>query len=306
MALATRDIKRRIRSIKNTSQITKAMEMIASVKMRKAVDRVLATRGYSKLAWQVLLDLSARTDPNLHPLLKKKDKVKKVGLILIISNRGLCGGFNNHIINTVVEYFQRHKELNIDLESEIILMGARGKDIMFKHGHTIVAEFVKVDVAERVAEISPMAKLVIDDFIEGKYDKVVIAYTDFVSVAVQRPRIKQLLPIAKEEDTELGKVGREEEEEKRPSEEFEYEYLFEPSPDRVLENLLPRLVEMQIYQAILESNASEHAARMMAMQQASDNAEEIVDELTLSFNQARQAAITQEMAEISTSRVAME
>jgi len=302
MPSASREIKRRIKSITNTRKITKAMELVAASKMRKAVRAVLATRAYSNAAWDIVKDLSTRTDPAHHPLLQRREKkVSKVGLILITSNRGLCGGFNREIIESVAGYMRKHKEDDIDIEAEVFLMGKRGKEVMFRHGHEIVAEFDKLDTAERISEVTPLAKMVIDEYLSGKYDKVFIAYTDYYSAISQKPRIKKLLPLDRQDD-ELG-FAVDNYPEAQDQEAFEY--IFEPSPDVVLDQMLFRLIELQIFQALLESNASEHSARMMAMRNASDSASDMIDDLTLSFNQARQQAITAELADISAGRAAV-
>ncbi len=302
MAVATREIKRRIRSVGNTRKITKAMEMVAASKMRKAVAAVLATRAYANSAWQIVKNLSARTDPSQHPLLEKRKKIKKIGVILITSNRGLCGGFNREIIERVATYVQHQQQLQNGIAADVILLGTRGKDIMFKHGHEVIAEFTKLDVASRTAEVTPLAKMVTGDFISSKLDQVVIAYTDYQSAIKQQPTIRKLLPIGRQDD-ELGYISGNTSAEK--FREQEYEYLFEPSPDAVLDQMLHRLIELQIYQALLESNASEHSARMFSMRNASDAASDMIDDLTLSFNQARQQLITAELADISAGRAAV-
>lgn len=280
------------------------MELVSASKMRRAVKAVLATRSYANSAWEIIKNLSAKTDPGHHPLLEKRDKVKKVGLILITSNRGLCGGFNREIIELVAKYIKNHKNENIELEAEVFLMGVRGRNIMYQHGHEIVAEFTKLDVATRITEVTPLAKMVMADYISGKYDKVVVAYTDFYSAIAQKPKIKKLLPIEREDD-ELGYVY-EEETSLAKKEIKDFEYLFEPSPDVVLDQMLYRIIELQIYQALLETNASEHSARMMAMRNASEAALDMIDDLTLSYNQARQQTITAELADISAGRAAVE
>ncbi|PIY96954.1 MAG: ATP synthase F1 subunit gamma [Candidatus Kerfeldbacteria bacterium CG_4_10_14_0_8_um_filter_42_10] len=310
MPQATRDIKRRIKSVRNTHKVTKAMEMVAAAKMRKAVSNVVATRSYSNLAWELVKNLARRTDSKYHPLLEKRDKIKKIGMVLITSNRGLCGGFNNQIIDRVTQYVRQQKEEG-GIESDLVIMGKKGREAMLKKGHTIIAEFTKLDITNTIPEIRPLSNLIINDYLEGKYDQVMIAYTDFISTLVQKPRILELLPIEKrEEDRYLGqaKTGKLETEKisepKTPS--IEFEYLFEPSADEVLGELLPRLLEMQIYQVILESDASEHSSRMVAMRNASDAAADMIDGLTLIFNKARQASITAELADISGGRIALE
>ena len=189
------------------------------------------------------------------------------------------------------------------LGSEIFLFGRRGRDIQFRYQHKIVAEFVKADVAESVTEVTPVAKMIIADYLAGKYDKITLVYTDFYSAISQKPRVKQLLPIEAQDD-DLGQVKSMTKEIKADSGQ-DFEYIFEPSPEEVLTQMLNRLIELQIYQALLESNASEHSARMMAMRNASDAAVDMIDELTLSFNQARQQTITAELADISAGRAAV-
>ncbi|MBI5466424.1 MAG: ATP synthase F1 subunit gamma [Candidatus Kerfeldbacteria bacterium] len=305
MPQATREIKRRIRSIKNTRQITRAMELVSAAKMRRAVQNVLATRTYAALGWQLLQELSQRTSPAHHPLLVKRDKVKRLGLVLISSNRGLCGGFNYQISHRADNYI---KQQVAPPEVGLIALGKRGRDIMLRSGYTLAAEFTKPDVTTKIEEVRAMAKLVIDDYMLGRYDRVVVAYTDFISAVSQKPRLKQLLPLEQESDSFLGRTGsplaRVAGSESRAAP-FNYEYKFEPTPDIVLEDLLPRLTEVQVYQALLESDASEHSARMFAMRNASDAARDMIDSLTLSFNQARQASITAELADITGGRVAI-
>ncbi len=307
----TRDIRRRIKSIQNTKKITKAMEMVASSKMRKAVESVLATRPYASLAWQLILNVSAKTEEELHPLLEKKKEVRKIGIVLVSSNRGLCGSFNQQVIKAATNYLKQEKGESQALEFEFITMGKKGARTIVNFGYSVVAEFDKADVLEEVSEIRPLAKIVTDDYLGGKYDRVVLVYTDFVSSLKQLPRVKQILPIERVEEEMLGVVGEKSLEHEniktlKQKDEQPAEYLFEPDPQVILDELLPRLLEVQIFQALLESNASEHSARMLAMRNASDAAGDMIDELTLTYNQARQAAITKEIAEIAGGKAALE
>lgn len=285
MGVNTKIIKRRIKSIGNTKKITKAMEMISAVKMRKAVANVLATRNYAKMAWNMLQDIGKITDVNLHPLLQKRS-VKKVGIIMITSNRGLAGGFSSKLLVELDKFIKKTK--NDGADAEVILLGKRGRKIYKNFGHTVVAEFDKVDLTTKIEEVSPMSRSAVADYVNGKYDKLCVAYTDFRSAIKQEPVVKQLLPFVNESENVENKnevVG-------------ELEFTFEPNPLEVLDLLIPRLVEMQIYQAILESDASEHSARMMSMRNATDAAADIIKELNYTYNKARQSAITQEIAEI--------
>ncbi|MFA6027559.1 MAG: ATP synthase F1 subunit gamma [Patescibacteria group bacterium] len=295
----TRDITRRIKSVKNTKKITKAMEMVSSSKMRRAVNKLMSSRPYASLAWGMLANIAKKTDLNLHPLLQKKDEIKKIGVILITSNRGLCGSFNQQVVKKVLEYLKLNKE---NAQVEVVAMGKKGASTMAKMSYTVSAQFDKADVVEEVAVISPLSHLAVKGYLDNTYDKVLLVYTDYVSSLKQEPRVKVLLPLTGEADANLGQVAGEKEEKVIEN----FEYLFEPNPKEILGALLPRLVEVQIYQALLESNASEHSARMLAMRNASDAAGDMIDELTLAFNQARQANITREIAEIAGGKAALE
>ncbi len=315
----TKEIQRRIKSVNNISKITKAMEMVAASKMRKATEAVLKTRTYANLSWTTVLNIANAINTqgnNKHPLLDKKSKIKSVGIILISSNKGLCGGFNSSIINKVNESIKTH-EKNEDgekIEHEIITVGKKGVSIYSRYGHRIVADFLKEDVCSEVREVQSIASFAIKGFLERKYDKIMVAYTDYVSAVKQVSRVKQLLPIdIQAEDDHLGVVGGDDKigvskeyiqkkEDKYLKDEDKknvYVFTYEPSAEEVLEEMVPRLIEIQLFQAMLESNASEHSARMAAMHQANEAAGSLVEELTLSYNKARQASITSEIAEIS-------
>lgn len=305
----TKEISRRIKSISSTKKITKAMEMVAAAKMRKAVDAVLKTRTYANLSWETVLHLAKIAESRneiSHELLAKRSEVKKVALILISSNRGLCGGFNASIINKAKESLEKYS-----VDTDIILVGKKGA-VISQYKYNIAAEFAKPDLVLSAAETNPIARMVIADYLSGKYDKVMVAYTDFVSGVHQIPRVKQLLPVdISADDQYLGVVGKDEvvgtsreyiEEKGKKhlqSGEFIYEYAFEPSPKEVLDRIVPRLIEVQLYQALLESNASEYSAQMAAMHQATESASDMIGELTLFYNKARQSNITAEIAEIS-------
>lgn len=320
----TKEIQSRIKSVKSTQKVTKAMEMVAASKMRKAIEAALKTRTYANLSWGTVLNLSNAVNNNgrLHPLLAKKEKIEKVGIVLISSNRGLCGGYNMNIINKVHKSIQKHhyKGKLSEVKAEFILLGKKGAAVNSYFNYNIAAEFPKLDAINEVREVIPVAKMAIEDYLSGKYDKVMVAFTDFISVSKQAPRIRQLLPVDIEaEKDELGIVGGdtrigvdkdlvEEKQDKYLSggssvgaelEKYKYDYTFEPNAEEVLDEMVPRLIEVQLYQALLESNASEHSARMQAMHKANDAAKDLVDELTLYFNKTRQASITAEIAEIS-------
>lgn len=289
--------------------------MVAAAKMRRAIEAVLKTRTYSNLSWETVLNLSRAMSENsfeTHPLLHKHRQVKNVGIVLITSNRGLCGGFNTAIINKIHQSVEKHLANSEEkFNTEFILIGKKGVAVHRYFGYKIAADFSKPDVVEEIKEILPAAKMIIRDYLVGKYDKILVAYTDFLGAAKQVPRVKQILPIdITTQDEYLGIVGQnpqvglnKEFVKKKGVKHLEEggfsEYLFEPSPEEVLDEMLPRLIEVQLYQALLESNASEHSARMSAMHQATDAAADMSSELTLTYNKARQASITAEIAEIS-------
>lgn len=303
MAVNTKTIKRRAKSIGSTKKITKAMEMISAVKMRRAVSGVLSSRSYANLAWEMMLDLSKRTGEDYtHPLLVERP-VKKMCVLLVLGNRGLAGGFNSRLLLEVNNYIKKAYARGI--EAEVVIYGRQSRKIYSRFGHKVAAEFEKPDLSAKVEEVLPMARLVLSDYMSGKYDKVVLAYTDYVSALKQIPRLKQLLPLQKQDELlgEVSGAGDDKTEKKKLN---NFEFTFEPDPAGVLDILLPRLAEMQIYQAILESDASEHSARMVAMRNASDAAEDIIKELNYTYNKARQSLITQEIAEIVGGAAALE
>jgi F-type H+-transporting ATPase subunit gamma len=207
----TRDIQRRIKSISSTKKITKAMEMVAAAKMRKAIEAVLKTRTYANLSWATVLNLSKANNGNggvIHPLLLKREKIKKVGIILITSNRGLCGGFNSNIINKAHQSVKKHMEPEKQ-EPDFIIIGKKGLAVNKYYKYNIAAEFPKADIVSEVKEVLLISKMILNDYLSGKYDKIMVAYTDYVSASKQVPRVKQLLPVdISTQDEYLGIVGK--------------------------------------------------------------------------------------------------
>jgi len=312
MAVNTKAIKRRIKSVGNTKKITKAMEMVAAAKMRKAVESALNTRTYATLAWDLLVKLSKQQKTKL-PLLEVR-QVKKLLIVLITSNRGLCGSFNANIIRKTAEQLNNpinigrqrakngHLEPVKDLAIDVIGVGKKGADFARKMKYNLIASFSEFSDTPKLNDIRPISKMVLEEYEKKNYDKVIVAYTDFKSAITQTAKLRQVLPIS-EVDLEkmLADINEADATIKKVDEgklEID-EYLFEPNAQTVLSIILPKLVETQIYQATLESAASEHSARMMAMRNASDAARDMIKELNLNFNKARQAAITQEIAEIA-------
>ena len=304
MPQATRDIQRRIKSVKNTKKITKAMELVAAAKMRKAVAKVLATRAYADLTWQTVLHLCKKVNTKSHPFFQERKKIKNVAVVLVSTNRGLCGSFNLQLVKKVVDSIKiHHPDSRV---TDIISCGTRGRDEVRRHKLNLIADFHKEDITQNSEPIRPIAHLITKDFLAKKYDKVFVAFMDFQSSLKQTPHVKQLLPIVPTIDDRLGHIIHEKDQVEEINIDQVAGFLFEPDAKAVLDAFLPRLIEVQIYQAVLESEASEHSARMFAMRNASDAAGDMIDELTLVYNQARQASITAEIAEIAGGSAALE
>jgi F-type H+-transporting ATPase subunit gamma len=275
------------------------MELVSAAKMRKSVQAVLASRPYSETAWAAVTQLAAGADESLHPLLRRQGSSGKELVIFFASDRGLCGGFVSQITRTFSAFMRERVPANVD----VVTIGRKAQDAAARRGWPVYASFTDLSVQPRVTELRPIAKIAMDGYASGAYDKVWLCFTDYRSALVQKPTVKALLPIGRIEG--LGEVdGHKDDPEAADLKGVEY--LFEPNPSEVLEAMLPRLIESQIYQAVLESSASEQSSRMMAMRSATDAATEMIDALTLTFNQARQAGITREIAEISSGKAALE
>jgi F-type H+-transporting ATPase subunit gamma len=314
---STKDIQRRIKSVGNTQKITRAMEMVSAAKMRKSVASVLAIRPYAHAAWSVLMNLSRAFSEYKNGLLEVRE-VKKVLAIAVTSNRGLCGAFNSQIAKKIKDEINNPGKLGIirngeekiesvekEIEIDFITIGKKGEGVVKRSGKKIVASFNELSYLPKIEDVSAVGKMVIDDYLAKKYDKVVIFYTDYVSAMIQNAKVRQLLPISKidleKQIAEMDVLAKQ-----YGLDEPKQEYKVEPSPDLVLEHIFPRLIDMQIYHAILESNASKESSRMMAMRNATDAAGEMKGDLTFVYNQIRQGKITQEIAEISAGRAALE
>lgn len=316
MPVNTKAIKGRIKSVGSTKKITKAMEMIAAAKMRKAVNAALDTRTYATLAWDLLVSLS-KTQKTQLPLLAIRP-VEKILVIIVTSNRGLCGSFNSNIIKKIsaqlknpahlAKHTVKGKEIpgNENVTIDVVGIGKKGADFAKKMGYNLVAAYTNMTDTPSMNDALPIAQMAINAYESKSYDKVIVAYTDFRSAIFQLAKLRQVLPIL-ETDLEKMITGKEDSDaQKSTGKEDLNDYLFEPNRLDVLQTILPRLVETQVYQAMLESAASEHSARMMAMRSASDAAEDMISELNLNFNKARQAGITQEIAEIAGGAAALE
>jgi F-type H+-transporting ATPase subunit gamma len=267
------------------------MQMVAASKMRRAQEQVLATRPYTEKAWHILSNLAAQrgADEGVHPLLESREEIQEVGIVLVTADKGLCGSYNHNMIQRTLRFIEE-----LPCPPRLITIGRRGRDAMWRSGQQIVAEYADLPPQPRILDITPIARSVMRGFTSGEYDAVYLAHTDFINTLTQRPAIWQLLPIR---PLSLGVTPVSEHRGDAPPPEGT-EYIYEPDPRTILDTVLPRFTEMQIYQAVLESLASEHSARMVAMRNATENADELLDDLTLTYNRARQESITKEMLDI--------
>jgi F-type H+-transporting ATPase subunit gamma len=293
-----RDIRRRIKSVKNTAQITRAMQLVAAAKMKKAQDQALAGREYASHLTQVLFDIRRNFSHESHPFLEHREGGRE--LVLVIStDKGLCGPLNTNLAKAI--------RAQTSPDAHFVTVGRKLRIMCEKLGKTVIADFTVRDPVP-FAQTRPIAKFLSQQFLDGNYDKVSIAFTSFVNTLRQEPEIVTLLPIQGHRDGEeqafetIGKGFSVEEHRKDPNR----DYLFEPGPGEVLGAILPLYVNYEVFQAHVESRASEHSARMVAMKSATDNANKFIKELTLEYNKLRQGAITSELLEITTAMKAME
>jgi F-type H+-transporting ATPase subunit gamma len=319
MANNTREIRRRIKSIGSTRKITKAMEMVSAAKMRRAVSSVQAIRPYAHSAWSVLTNL-ARAFSTYNKGLLEVREVKAVLMVVIASNRGLCGSFNANIVKKIRAELTNPERLKLirtitrrieskvpdgELKIDFITVGKKGDAMVKRFGKNIIASFPNLTYNTKPEDVRALSGIVMEEYLKKNYDKVVVVYTDFISAINQQAKIRQILPVSRvdiekqiaEMDSHAKEIGLNEP---------KIEYKIEPSPEEVLEYIFPRLIEMQVYHAIQESNASKESSRMLAMRNATDAAGEMAANLTLAYNQIRQSKITQEIAEISAGAAALE
>ncbi|UCC66353.1 MAG: ATP synthase F1 subunit gamma [Deltaproteobacteria bacterium] len=278
--LGLKALRRRIASIKSTQQITRAMKMVAAARLRRAQDRIIEARPYADKMREVLQSLSLRTDPEAHPMLARRE-TRKVELMVITTDRGLCGSFNQNVFRRVERFFRENRQLYEEIS--LTLVGRKGLDYFRRREFPIIRDYVN-----RFRELDYQAAATIggdlvEDYTGEAVDAVFLVYNEFRSPLIQRVMVKELLPI---EPLEVE------------PDYYPVEYIYEPSADAILSELLPKYVEGQIYRALLESVAGEHGARMTAMDAATENAQEMIEKLTLMYNKARQSAITKEMMEI--------
>ena len=287
-----REVKNRIRSVKNIAQITRALEAVSASRVRRAQARVLASRAYAEKAWKILINIQAASKSlPLHPLLTSREEVNRVMVVVITSDRGLAGAYNTNILRVVQRFATR-----LGKPVDYVTVGRKGRDSLVRAGANIVASFNDLPAEPKISDIRPIARIAMDAYLDGDADEVLIAYTDFIGMLAQRPAVLGWLPLTT--DTIAQQVAAEYVKDVATVSGGVQNYDYEPSTTAVVDEIVPRFTELQLYQALLEAQASEHAARMAAMRNATDNATQVTADLILQFNKARQTAITAEILDI--------
>lgn len=289
---STRDIRRRIKSVKNTAQITRAMQMVASSKMRKAQQLALAGRPYAALMNNMLAHVAEHAGDFTHPLMEKRD-VRKRAVLLVSTDKGLCGALNSNLMREAAKF---SKDTTV-----FVCAGRKGSQFVARTRRTLAAEFTYKD-SPQFGEARAISRFIQEMFVKGEVDHVDVLFTNFVNTLTQKPEVLPLLPIGELKAVSAGVDGREL---GAALEKSALEYLFEPGADKVLGELLPHYLNFQVYQVLLEAKASEHSSRMVAMKNATDNAKQLIKDLTLDYNKLRQANITKELLEITTAQMAL-
>jgi F-type H+-transporting ATPase subunit gamma len=286
----TREIRLRIRSVKNIRQVTRALQAVSASRVRKAMEAVQHTRPYASKAWQVLTHIAGQPGRStLHPLLLERSEVKNIIVVMISGERGLAGPYNTNILRYTLNQFQ-----GTGIPVRYIAVGRKGVELLFRRGLNVMAQFTELPAEPQFSDASPIGRILVDEFLAGNADAIYLVYTDFVNMIRQVPTMKKLLPLEVQSheglvQAEFG-AGH-----KGPS----AAYIYEPGQIEILDQIVPRFTALQVYQALLESIASEHAARMVAMKNATDNASELANNLTLEYNKIRQQGITNEMLDIA-------
>ena len=281
-----REMRMRIRSVKNISQVTRALEAVSASKVRHAVNAVNATRPYATKAWQVLTHVAAQPGRDqLHPLLTERTAINNALALVITGDRGLAGAYNTNVIRFVAQNFD-----NYNVPVKYIAVGRKGRDLLIRRRKDVIADFSNLPAAPTFADVSAIGRLVVDSFLNGEVDEVFLVYTNFHTMARQTVEMQKLLPLELEAEHEHVILDQQ----RKTS----AAYIYEPAEREILDEIIPRFTALQVYQAVLESQASEHAARMIAMRNATDNAHELVGALQLAYNKVRQQAITNDILDI--------
>jgi F-type H+-transporting ATPase subunit gamma len=301
---STREIRRRIRSAKNISQITRAMEMVAASRMKRATQQALSGRPYSQRIGDLIRNLSRRLDmtdtEGLNPLLLSRP-IKNITVIVFTADKGLAGALNTNILRRTTRFILNEVD---GVPVNVVAVGRKGRDFMIRYGRPLLAEFTGLGDRPTIQDIRAISRVVTDEFVSGRTDAVYLIYTDFINTLLQRPNVYRLLPIDISNIGEGGALPGVNQEEQAASDRTEIEYEYEPGGRQVLAQLVPRYIEVRLYQALLEHLASEHSSRMVAMRNATQNAKEMISDLTLSYNKLRQANITSEIIEVSSGAAA--
>lgn len=283
-----RDVKLRIRSVKNIAQVTRALQAVSASRVRKAMERMYATRPYANKAWQVLTHIAGQPGREMmHPLMTARKTVKTIVVLLLSSDRGLAGPYNTNILRFALDSFE-----DSEVPVRYISVGRKGTELLYRRGKDIMADFSDLPAEPTFTDVSAIGRLAVDEFLAGDADEVYIMYTDFVNMGRQDPVKKKLLPL------EYQVTGSRVDEEGFTNKAANGEYIYEPGQTEILDEIIPSFTALQIFQAVLESLASEHAARMVAMKNATDNATELAGLLQLEYNKARQLAITSDILNI--------
>jgi len=288
-----KEIRGRIGSVRNIAQITRAMEMMSASRMKRAQDAILAARPYADELRDALSRVTAAVGEEVDPLLARRE-LRKVGLIVMTTDRGLAGALDSTTVRAALRYIAEHEKTEGEAtQFEAITIGRKGRDQIRRAGVPIAAHFARLGDRPTFSDVTPVARLVTEDFLAGTYDEISVVYPGFISTLNQQPAVTRLLPVPRPADLSAEEAERTD------------EYLIEPSPAAVLGRLLPHYVAIDLYRAVLEANASEQSARMIAMRNATDNANELIGDLTLVYNKTRQATITREMIEIASGAEAL-
>lgn len=285
---SAREMRLRIRSVKNISQVTRALQAVSASKVRKAIGALMGTRPYATKAWQVLSHVAGQPGrESLHPLLTARTSVKNTLVVVVTGDRGLAGAYNTNLIRFVFRKFDHYAN-----PIRYIAVGRKGRDLLIRRRMNVIAEFSNLPAAPTFGDVSAIGRLAVDEYLNGQVDEVYLVYTDFHTMARQEPTVKKLLPL------EVG-AGQGRVESYENTRQTNAAYIYEPGERELLDEIIPRFTALQVYQAVLESLASEHAARMIAMRNATDNANELVGALQLQYNKVRQQLVTNDILDIA-------
>ncbi|TXK60948.1 F0F1 ATP synthase subunit gamma [Alkalisalibacterium limincola] len=276
-----REIKTKIKSVQNTRKVTRALEMVSASKIKKAQDRMKGSRPYARLMKQVIGHIAKANSDYVHPFMESRADVKRVAYVVISTDRGLAGGLNSNLFRKLLGEIREHQQNGVDVD--LVCIGQKAQVFFRRLKVNMLASVTHLGDNPELSKLIGLIKTVLDDYTEGKLDRVYLSYNDFINTMAQRPTVDQLLPLPPSDSLQTS---------------HDWDYIYEPDAATVLEHVMTRYIESLVYQAVLENLASEHAARMVAMKAASDNANKMIDSLNLSYNKARQAAITQEISEI--------